>query len=108
MQTGAAVYFASEPMKVGKHEWRVLVYESEYHGRCTQYEWRIIDPPWQLGCHGHDWRDHARWPTYDGNKGYSGLPKTLQKLYVQNMVAIKATLRGEPISAGPVQAELFG
>ena len=32
--------WASKPMKIGKHEWRVLVYQNKLFGRCTHYEFR--------------------------------------------------------------------
>ena len=78
-------YLASNPMKIGKYEWRVIVYESQYYGRCTDYEWRMS----KEGA----WLSMTDWPHYDSHDGeYSGCPKTLKKLYAKNLGKVENAL----------------
>jgi len=76
--------FKSEPMKVGKHEWRLIVYDHPHYERCTDYEWRptYIDLD-VLGYIPPDpWQSMKEWPRYNFNDGmHAGCPKSLVKLY---------------------------
>ena len=83
----------SDPMRIGKHEWRLVLYRAtstryeldpeqgrrvrtERLRRFVDYEWRRCerDP--------EHWRRARDWPRYDFNDGqYSGLPRTLRKLW---------------------------
>uniref|UniRef100_A0A6M3JTI5 Uncharacterized protein n=1 Tax=viral metagenome TaxID=1070528 RepID=A0A6M3JTI5_9ZZZZ len=79
--------FESEPMKIGKHQWRVTVYTHPSYGNCSEYEWRYDE---------HDrWKSMREWPRYDSNDGmYSGCPRTLVKLYFKNKPDIDKHLIG--------------
>ncbi len=33
--------YQSPPMKIGKHEWRAVVYLHASYGWCTSYQWRL-------------------------------------------------------------------
>jgi hypothetical protein len=93
--THEPVYFASEPMQIGKHEWRVLVCEDQFYGPCTFWQWRRLQPrtSWER-CVCDGWQEYRDWPTYNFNDGsYSGLPKTLRRLYDANEWAIKVALK---------------
>ena len=88
-------YFTSNPMKIGKHEWRVLVTDLYLGGRCTRYEWRT--PSYTLGGYTHPasvWCSDQDWPTYDTNDTYHGLPRSLDRLYRTNEAEIRAHLDG--------------
>ena len=83
----------SDPMRIGKHEWRLVLYRGTSRrykldpdqGRGTwidrpcrfvDYEWRRYEPDPE------HWRRAQDWPRYDFNDGlYSGLPRTLRKLW---------------------------
>lgn len=69
----------SEPMTIGKHEWR-LRYEVS---GTINYEWRR--PPAQ------SWRHYRDWPTYDFNNGMTlGLPKGLKRLFAREATDVAA------------------
>ncbi|MBF0392693.1 MAG: hypothetical protein HQL38_08415 [Alphaproteobacteria bacterium] len=60
----------SEPMTIGKHEWRIRFDE----GGTINYEWR------RLGQ--RMWRSYRDWPSYDFNNGQTaGLPASVKKLW---------------------------
>lgn len=85
-----AVERVSEPMRIGKHEWRLLTFwmpAIEYTGtgpdyeeierRFTGYEWRRAGFPFDA-----DWRKHEEWPRYNPDNGTTaGLPASLRKLW---------------------------
>jgi hypothetical protein len=69
----------SEPMMIGKHEWR-LRYEVS---GTINYEWRR--PP------AHSWEHYRDWPTYDFNNGMtSGLPAGLKRLFAREAADVAA------------------
>ena len=81
--------FESPPMKIGKHEWRVVVMPSRYSGNCTEYQFRRIGE-----CH---WKPQQEWPDYDINDGmYGGMPRTITRLYERHKAKLQAWLKGEP------------
>ena len=74
------ILLVSKPMKIGKHEWRLVKVRGKYGIHAGQiyveYEWR--DPR----CYDSRWIEANRWPRYDFNNGMTGgLPKSLRKLY---------------------------
>ena len=81
-------HYESNPVKIGKHEWRVIVFTHPCYGRCTEYQFRRTNTDY--------WHEDKRWPGYNGNDGtYAGCPKTLaQKVYYPNKPAIDAALMG--------------
>jgi hypothetical protein len=94
-------HFESAPMKIGKHFWRIVITPQGY----TEYQFRT--PPVRLRNFtfmDFTWHGETEWPGYDINDGtYSGLPKTLRKLWEANRVAIERILHGKE----PVQMELL-
>jgi hypothetical protein len=110
--------FVSEPMKIGKHEWVLFVYEVERAAywdddrkaitngpqRYTGYAWRGPNTPGKVSGSSRrlfhrnssqDWCPSESWPTYDGNDSYGGLPKRLGLLHEQNAAAVQAALIGD-------------
>lgn len=82
------IFYQSPAMLIGKHEWRIIVKPSAYHGNCTEYQFRRIGQSY--------WRDSHDWPSYNINDGmYGGMPKTIARLYYQNEAEIKAALAGQ-------------
>ena len=81
----------SDPMRVGKHEWRLTLYRTTRHDRpLIGYEWRRTDgTPIRRSCpggvyflDGSTWMPDKDWPSYNHNDGqYAGLPRTLRKLW---------------------------
>lgn len=82
--------FESQPMKIGKHEWRVVVMPSRYRqGNCTEYQFRRIGDNY--------WKPGYDWPRYDINDGmYLGMPRSLVRLYDRHKSELEAWLKGEP------------
>lgn len=82
--------YQSAPMRIGKKEWRLVVYDARgYLGAkvFTDYEWR--EPAWNT-LPPDDWRSMKDWPTYDHNDGcWAGCPKTLRKLWEREFPAIR-------------------
>lgn len=69
----------SEPMTIGKHEWRIRYDVSG----TINYEWRR---PSALS-----WTECCDWPTYDFNNGMTlGLPKGLKRLFEREAADIAA------------------
>lgn len=67
--------FISNPLTIGKHEWRIVVFNHSTYGHCTKYQWRRHGGTW-------GWKDDIDWPTYNHNDGgFAGMPKSLCKLY---------------------------
>ena len=78
----------SEPTRIGRHEWRLVLYHgtfmhyAEPQGRWTEspcqhvgYEWRSTSVP-------ERWRRDTEWPRYDTNDGqFMGLPRRLLTLW---------------------------
>ena len=75
------IYFRSAPRRIGKHEWRMVVYQAHHRiGKQRAfigYEWRRLDNP-------DRWRRDEDWPRYDWNRHNSGLPKTLRKIWEEH------------------------
>lgn len=79
--------YATSPMTIGKHQWRLIVYTSQYYGIVSCFQWRRDGEPW---------RDQRDWPRYDINDGtWGGMPKTLRTLWLRHQEEIRAALRGE-------------
>ena len=88
---GNRILRQSEPMKIGKHEWRLTLYRSPHHDRpLIGYEWRRTDGrPIRRRCPGGDyrldgstWMRDRDWPSYNHNDGeWGGMPRTLRKLW---------------------------
>ena len=118
-------HWISEPLRIGKHDWRIGVgsFRMMFNRleRCTFYQWR--------GPQSHVWNDGLHWPTYDTNDTYCGMPKTLTKLYERELATVKAMLHPEtyrteltpageqlcipgterqPVAGEPAQLSLFG
>jgi hypothetical protein len=84
-----APLYATPPMSIGNHEWRMIVHPSRHGGNATAHQWR------RLGADA--WRDSQEWPGYNPHDGtYEGLPKSLTKLYARHQGQIAAALEGIP------------
>ncbi len=95
---------SSKPMKIGRHEWRVVVYRGDRTNaadapRYTDYEWR--DPAYTFSGgeieRASRWKEMTTWASYDDNDGcYAGCPHGLRRLYEKYRGSInKALLKGE-------------
>ena len=80
----------SAPMRIGKHEWRLVLYRTTR--LLTGYEWRRQDgretrvkrADGDYFLPGSFWRRDEDWPRYDHNNGgTAGLPATLHRLWKQ-------------------------
>lgn len=81
------IHYATNPMKIGKHEWRCLVVDVNFLGRierCTRYQFRAPGGNWQVS---------SKWPSYNHNDTYDGLPKSVYCLYEKNYPQIQAYLQ---------------
>ena len=79
------VIYTSPAMTIGKHEWRILVFERDVvirTDRFTQYQW----------LRGERWVDSTEWPTYDHNKSTDGIPAGTARLYYKHEAEIKTAL----------------
>ena len=83
-----ALVWASEPMRIGKHEWRIVVFTHDSYGPVTQYEFRGPRAPF--------WAAESRWNAAerhwrgcDGNHASGGMPKSLAKLFNVNESTIR-------------------
>jgi hypothetical protein len=98
--------YATPPMTIGKHEWRLIVYPYYSGGNVTEYQWRRGDEFGLPEAFRDTWHADRDWPRYDINDGmYAGLPRTLVRLYERHRDEIKAALEGIPWQSP--QADLF-
>lgn len=68
------IYYTTQAMKIGKHEWRMVVKDHYLGGRCTSFQF--------VRQNEFYWSDGREWPSYNINDGmYLGLPKSLRRLY---------------------------
>lgn len=79
------IHFASDPIPIDKHEWRVVVTDSRFGGRRFTYQFRAIG---ELPI----WQDMAQWKGFAFDAPRMGLPFGLAKLYEANAVRIDAAL----------------
>ncbi len=96
------IFYASPPMMIGKHEWRVTVIPSRFYdrkqaimipARSTLFEWRR--PAYYFPGHhfeAGEWQSQRDWPRYNFNDSFLGLPRTLSKLYDRYKDEIHAAL----------------
>lgn len=84
----SAFLWASAPMRVGRHEWRIIVFNDDRYGPCTQYEFRGPNTPhWKLET---SWsKASSHWPGYNGDHCHGGMPKSISRLYYGNREEIK-------------------
>ena len=85
----------SEPVRIGKHEWRLVLYRgtslhyigAEGDAAAPQGRWverprRFVGYEWRRLPHPERWRRETEWPRYDVNDGQSlGLPRRLRTLW---------------------------
>ena len=99
--------YTSTPMRIGKREWRAVVYQNP--GSCgpvafTDYEWRY---PAFSNIEADRWESMTTYPGYDSNDGtWAGCPKTLRRLYLLYQTEINAALKGAEVSHDPAVAAL--
>ena len=87
ISTAAQIHYATNPVKIGKHQWRLVVFSNSVHGRCTAHQFRQSETD--------AWRDYHEWPSYNFNDGcFAGLPRSLANKWLNLMGEIKAALRG--------------
>jgi len=93
MKTDRDYLYQSPPRKIGRREWRVVVYDARgYLGASvfTDYEWRY---PAFSNIEATAWESMQSYPTYDSNDGmYAGCPQTLRKLYNLHRTEIDAAI----------------
>ena len=79
----------SAPFQIGKHQWRLTLYEHPHYGLVTGYEWRRADgADFRTGrrtYRGDTWYLDEDWPSYNHNNGETaGMPKGLRHLWNEN------------------------
>lgn len=90
------IHYISSPMKIGKTDWRLVIKECEIYGGleegskrlCTEYQWN------KKG----QWQPDSKWPTYNINDTYYGMPRRLSKLYDREKDMIDFLIHGKPIA----------
>ena len=95
----------SDPVTIGRHEWRLTLYESAHYGLLTGYEWRRADG---AGFHrkgrtyrGDTWYRDEDWPSYNHNDGQTGgMPKRLYDLWMANRWAHRVNWK-HTLAEGP-------
>lgn len=90
------IRYISQPIKIGNTHWRLVIKErTAYNGLeedlnrlCTEYQWNE-DGQWQPG---------SKWPAYNINDTYLGMPRRLSKLYEREKETIDLLIHGKPIT----------
>ena len=96
------VLYETPIIRIGKHDWKLQVYQHPIYGNCTRYLWqRMITRDPKV------WIAECEWPTYDGNETHGGLPRTLAKLYARYKQEIENALDETNQLEAPQRTELF-
>lgn len=94
-----SVYLETEPVKIGSHQWRLVVLENACYGPVTQFQFRRNDAESQ-------WGTERQWPTWNGNDTNCGLPPSLgEKIYQPHKALIEQALARMVVQ--PPQMSLF-
>lgn len=88
LENQAALLWSSEPMRIGRHDWRLIVFEHDRYGRCTRYEFRGPAAV-HSNSDGSAWSSERKWPSWDGNHSDGGMPKTLRALFDRNEAKVR-------------------
>lgn len=90
------IRYTSQPIKIGKTLWRLVI--KEYTGHvgseenqkrlCTEYQWND----------GSQWQPGFKWPSYNFNDTYYGMPRRLSKLYEQEKEMVDWLIHGKSIA----------
>ncbi len=85
------LHYESTPQTIGKSDWKIVVKDSDYSGRATEYLFR---PAGKGGA----WKPGKEHPNYNINDGqFLGLPKGLLTIYRDNHEQIEAAVSKQPI-----------
>lgn len=99
---GEPVFFVSEPMKIGKHDWRISVFRVARLGqRCTLYEYREAKYLFRnLGgaIPEGTWKNGDQFPGYR-ERQEDAWPKRLEVLYRRNEQAVNEALGRKRVAA---------
>ena len=90
------IHYTSPPIKIGKTLWRLVIKECAAHSDleedrkrlCTEYQWND-EGQWQPG---------SKWPAYNINDTYYGMPRRLSKLYDRKKETIDFLIHGKSIA----------
>lgn len=95
------VAFMSPTYKIGKTDWRIIVYVGESFNfktgkyepcRFTHYQFEDLSQYWR----GDKWMDENEHPRYKSDDGtWAGLPHGLRKIYQNHEAEIKAALEAQ-------------
>lgn len=89
----APILYATPPAKIGKHEWRCVVFTDSFYGNCTTWEFRDLREGWELETFGVDkWRAETEYRTHSYHKSDHGLPKGTTTIYYRHQAAIMAAI----------------
>ena len=86
--------YESQPITIGKHQWRVIVRPHYLGGNCLEYQWRPLPFPGLPEHMPEHWRHEEAWPQFNGNDTYCGLPRSLRKLYDREKAELDRHLHG--------------
>lgn len=95
------IHYTSQPIKIGNTYWRLVIKERAAHSNleedrnyfCTEYQWNDEGR----------WLPGSKWPAYNINDTYLGMPRRLSKLYEREKEIIELLIHGKPIA----QRDLF-
>lgn len=90
------IHYTSQPIKIGKTLWRLVIKECRVHGDleedrkhlCTDYQWNKEG----------QWLPGSKWPAYNINDTYYGMPRRLSKLYDREKDMVDFFIHGKPIA----------
>lgn len=90
------IHYISQPIKIGKTYWRLVIkeraayrnLEEDHKHLCTEYQWNKEG----------QWLPGSKWPAYNINDTYYGMPHRLSKLYNREKDMIDFFIHGKPIA----------
>lgn len=90
------IRYISQPIKIGNTQWRLVIKERAAHRNleedrkrlCTEYQWNDEGR----------WLPGSKWPAYNINDTYLGMPRRLSKLYEREKEIIELLIHGKPMA----------
>ncbi len=95
------IRYISQPIKIGNIHWRVVIKQRATHGNLEE-DRKSLYTEYQWNDQGR-WQPGSKWPAYNINDTYLGMPRRLSKLYEREKEIIEMMIHGNPI----VQRNLF-
>lgn len=91
------IHYTSQPIKIGKTLWRLVIKEYAAHSGLEEDQKRLFCTEYQWNVEGR-WLPGSKWPAYNINDTYLGMPRRLSNLYDREKDLIDFWIHGKAIA----------